>query len=65
MYIKELEQDFTWVNVCEDCGKEFECSQHIPKKVINKMIRNENDDCVHEYMGETDNMKVRLCSGCE
>lgn len=64
MYIEELGQDFTWENTCEECFKEFECSKFIPKKIINKMIKENNDDVVHEYMGETDNNKVRICPSC-
>ena len=57
-------QDFTWESICEECGAIFECSRYIPKRLIKQMERDENDDCIYEYMGETSNEKVRICPKC-
>jgi len=57
-------QDFTWESICEECYETFECSRYIPKRLIQQMEREGNDDCIHEYMGETSNEKVRICPKC-
>lgn len=57
-------QDFTWESICEDCGAIFECSRHIPKRKIAQMEREGHDDCIHEYMAETSNERVRVCPKC-
>ena len=57
-------QDFTWESICEECGETFDSTKYIPKRKIKQMIHDGHDDCIHEYMGETSNEKVRICPNC-
>ena len=65
MWIEKIQQDFTWINECEECFEEFECARFIPKKIITKLIKQNSDDVVFDYMAETSNPKVRICPKCK
>jgi len=61
----ELGYPLTFETDCQECGEYFEVQDLIPKKVLKKMMKDETDDPVFEWIGDQPPMTCPKCKAEE
>ena len=56
--------EFTWETQCMECYEDFKCQDFLPDSIIKKMVENKSDDCIAEFIGDSNDERFMYCPKC-